>query len=381
MLSAEGCALRRARFWKALERPCDTVIISDPRHLVYFANYYASPFVFRSAGAMAVLVMEPGSATLCGDNVAQPFLEASHVDRVATAQWYDGVRSARARRECVIDEVIGLLPQKPARQIGVESSSIPGRLLAHLSERCAQAEITDVEAAVSELARAKDPDEIAVLARSIRAGESAQEAALEQVSPGMTEVEVALLVQEAAGRQLGAFAEVYGDFVSGPRCETEGGGPPSLRVIERGDLFLLDLSVVVHGYRGDFTNTFAVGREPTPKQAELCEACKAALVAAEKTLGPGRMAREVDAAVRASFSLQGLAQYFTTHSGHGVGLGHPEAPFIVPESRDTLQIGDVIALEPGLYAPGIGGMRYEHNYLITADGFERLSRHRLTLAP
>ncbi len=72
---------------------------------------------------------------------------------------------------------------------------------------------------------------------------------------------------------LGEPAILYGDFASGPRCEIEKGGSPTSRKIEPGDLLLLDFSVVVSGYRGDFTNTFAVGRGPTARQQELFEAC------------------------------------------------------------------------------------------------------------
>ena len=66
------------------------------------------------------------------------------------------------------------------------------------------------------------------------------------------------------------------------------------------------------------------------------------------------------------------------HAGHGIGLGHPEPPILVPESTDTLQAGDVVTLEPGAYIDGIGGVRLEHNFLITADGCERLSHHDVT---
>ena len=80
--------------------------------------------------------------------------------------------------------------------------------------------------------------------------------------PGMTELDAYLMVQNAAISELGEQVVVYGDFASGPRCETDRGGPPTSRKIERGDLFLLDYSVIVCGYRGDFTNTFAVGADP-----------------------------------------------------------------------------------------------------------------------
>ncbi len=149
--------------------------------------------------------------------------------------------------------------------------------------------------------------------------------------------------------------------------------------IEPGDLLLLDFSVVVSGYRGDFTNTFAVGGGPTPRQVALFEACVQALNAGEARLRPGTPARDVDAAVRDQFASLGLESYFPTHSGHGLGLGHPEPPYFVRASDETIQLGDVVAIEPGLYVDGVGGMRFERNYRITANGFETLSNHELRI--
>ncbi len=205
----------------------------------------------------------------------------------------------------------------------------------------------------------------------MRAGEAAQAAALAEVRPGMTELDACLIVHRAAGAALGDPAIVYGDFASGPRCEREKGGPPTSRIIEPGDLLLLDFSVIVYGYRGDFTNTFAVGGGPTARQRALFDACLGALRAGEARLKPGTAARDVDAAVRGHFASLGLDHAFTSHSGHGLGLGHPEPPYFVPESTDSLVEGDVVALEPGLYIVGEGGMRFERNYVITSDGFER----------
>jgi Xaa-Pro aminopeptidase len=91
------------------------------------------------------------------------------------------------------------------------------------------------------------------------------------------------------------------------------------------------------------------------------------------------LGREVYAAVRDVFRAAGVADFFPHHAGHGIGLAHPEAPFLVRESDETLLAGDVVTLEPGLYADGIGGIRIEHNYLVTQTGFERLSRHEITL--
>src|SRR5208282_4238792 len=128
----------------------------------------------------------------------------------------------------------------------------------------------------------------------------------------------------------------------------------------RGDLFLLDFSVVVDGYRADFTNTFVVGDEPTPRQFELYEICMEALAAGEALLCPDVPAAQVDAVVR-HFAANGLDGHFPSHTGHGPGLGHPEPPYLVPESIDTLQAHDMVALEPGLFLPGVGGMRFKRD--------------------
>jgi Xaa-Pro aminopeptidase len=241
-------------------------------------------------------------------------------------------------------------------------------------------EVVDLGPVIRPLRRSKDPDELDVLRHSMRAGEAAHAAALAMVEPGLTELDAYQIVQRAAIEALGEPAIVYGDFASGSRCETERGGPPTSRTIERGDLLLLDFSVVVAGYRGDFTNTFAVGAGPTPRQRELFEACVGALRAGEAVLRPGTPGRAVDAAIRALFAYLGLEHAFLSHSGHGLGLGHPEPPYFVPESGDTLVAGDVVALEPGLYVEGVGGMRFERNYHVTADGFETLSNHEIRIA-
>jgi Xaa-Pro aminopeptidase len=197
----------------------------------------------------------------------------------------------------------------------------------------------------------------------------------------MTEIEAYALIQRAAVEAAGDPVVVYGDFVAGPRLEANHGGPPSGRPIGKGELFLIDYSVVVHGYRGDFTNTFAVGAPPSEGQRGLFDACLAALAAGELALAAGAPAKGVDDAVRAVIRARGLEAHYPSHSGHGLGLSHPEPPYFVAQSSDEILVGDVVAIEPGVFVPGVGGMRFEHNYFVTPAGFERLTNHRLTLEP
>jgi Xaa-Pro aminopeptidase len=134
---------------------------------------------------------------------------------------------------------------------------------------------------------------------------------------------------------------------------------------------------LVNGYRADFTATLAVDRQLTDVQRALEAALHDALQAGESMLRPGRYARDVYQAVYDRLAQHGFAEGFNHHAGHGLGLGHPDAPYFVPQSNEVLIAGDVVTLEPGSYGPGFGA-RIEHNYLITEEGWERLSQHSTT---
>jgi Xaa-Pro aminopeptidase len=379
MLTPQGSKLRRDRLWRALPSECDLLLVADPSHLIYLAAFAPSPFVFRTVESGALLILEPARATLVGDDMLGPFLDRAFVDEIVAPSWYDGNHSAPNRRMQLVESTLNRLAGISGKRIGVELSSVPAGVVQGLRSARPGLEIVDIAPIIRKLRRSKDPDEIEVLLRSMRAGEKGQAAALQQVKPGMTELDAYRVVQNAAMMELGEPAILYGDFASGPRCEIEKGGSPTSRKIEPGDLLLLDFSVVVSGYRGDFTNTFAVGRGPTARQHELFEACLGALHAGESSLKPGASGRAVDSAVRDYLASLKLAHAFTSHSGHGLGLGHPEPPYFVPNSDDTLVIGDVVALEPGVYIKGEGGMRFERNYEITAEGFRTLSHHEIRI--
>ena len=377
MLTAQGCTDRRGRLWDAIGSDCDFLILADPTSLIYFANYVASPFVFRTAESGAILILERGRATLVADNVVEPALKRAHVDERVAPVWYEAKTSTVDRRAKLVTSTLEKLASMTGKRIGLEQTCVPFGLVAGIEAARGKVEILDISPFIRPLRRAKDADEIAILRRSMLAGVAAQRDALANVRSGMTEIDVYRVCQNAAIQSLGEPAILYGDFASGPRCEIERGGSPTSRVIAKGDLLLLDFSVIVDGYRGDFTNTFAVGGGPTSDQRELFQACVGAMKAAEALLKPGARCRDVDAAVHTHFG--SLDKHFGSHSGHGLGLGHPEPPYFVCESDETLVIGDVVALEPGLYVEGVGGMRYERNYLITTDGFETLSHHEIRI--
>ncbi|QDU63109.1 putative peptidase [Planctomycetes bacterium Pan216] len=379
MLTAEGCRQRRQRLWDQLEEKPDWILVSDPRHLNYLTGFYASPFSFRSNGAGAVLILgREGESILVTDNVLDVYADAAHVDEVVAHTWYDCSTTAPHRQALLFENALERLKQCSGSVFGFEATVTPTAVVHGVSSERQGIRWYDIDPVLHRLKRQKDPDELVLIQRAMDAGTAGFAAARENVRAGMTEQDFYQVVLNAAIKEAGEPVILYGDFVSGPRT-AEVGGPPTHRVIEKGDMLLLDCSVVVDGYRGDFANAWICEGTPTTEQQRRCDACLEAMRLAEAMLKPGTSCQEIHRAVEASFEEKGLLELFPHHTGHGLGLGHPDAPFLVGGSLDTLLEGDIVTLEPGLYSEEVGGMRFEHNYLITAEGPQQLSGHHLGL--
>jgi Xaa-Pro aminopeptidase len=288
------------------------------------------------------------------------------------------VAQAHAEERSVVPWYSGQAPARGPRQLALLQTVNPSLTGLRIHDRPGDPYAATIIRTVAEMRRQKDADEIDLLRRCMRAAEAGHAWARANVRPGMTELDVYCGVNTACIQAAGQAVIVYGDFAVSPGPERRG-GPPTERTLEPGDMMILDYSVVIGGYRSDFTNTLVVGRDPTADQQRLYDLCMRAMAAGEKELRAGQACRTVYEAVRNVFDREGMAEHFPHHAGHGLGLTHPEAPYFVREADETLLVGDVVTLEPGLYVSGIGGIRIEHNYLITERGFERLSNHTIAL--
>jgi Xaa-Pro aminopeptidase len=328
---------------------------------MYLANFHVDPFSLGAGFGGYLLLRQDGHAKLLHDDRLPKSAEEARVEERTVVPWYGGHAPARGPRQ------LALLQTVNPSHTGLRIHDRPGDPYA-----------ATVIRTVAEMRRQKDADEIELLRRCMRAGEAGQAWARANVRAGMTELDVYCGVNSACIQAAGHAVIVYGDFAVSPGPQRRG-GPPTDRVLEAGDMLILDYSVVIADYRSDFTNTLVVGRAPTADQQRLYDLCVQAMAAGEKELSAGRACRTVYDAVRGVFDRAGVAQYFPHHAGHGLGLTHPEAPYFVREADETLLAGDVVTLEPGLYIPDVGGIRIEHNYLIDERGYERLSNHAIAL--
>ncbi|MFO0810832.1 MAG: Xaa-Pro peptidase family protein [Gemmataceae bacterium] len=361
MLTADGCRARRERLWQRPEIPADVSVLAlaDPIHLGYFADAYSDPINLGHPMPMVLLVRRDGSATLISDRRAPASVCAAHVEDKVMTDWYDGQSPGAGPRQLAIDGQLA--------KLGV----------ARIHDRFGDPLHVPLTKAIAAMRRAKDADEIAAQRVCMRACEAGHAWARANLKAGMSELDVYGGVSAACVKAAGQPAIVYGDFAVSPGPERKG-GPATAQVLRDGDMFILDYSVVIGGYRSDFTNTLVVGGKPNDAQRRLYDSCMAAMKAGEGKLRAGMSCLAVYNAVADAFG--DSAAHFPHHAGHGLGLSHPEAPYFVRKATETLVAGDVVTLEPGLYVAGVGGIRIEHNYLVTEDGFERLSNHVIALA-
>ena len=389
MLTLEGCLARRKRLWESLPADVEWILVADPRHVQYLCNFWVQPLSFSNAERGWLCLERSGQATLLGDNFAlRAGVHKPYVDREIVEKWYDHKHSAINRDHALLAALKQLHPELQGRKGLVEAEILPvaaADLLAlpaesrNASEEAGDGPIySDLGTAIRAARRSKESDEIALLRHCMRAGEAGMAKAKEVIRPGVTELEIYRAVADASIAGAGRPGLVYGDFRATNASQPKVGGMPTGYTMQAGDLFILDFSFLLDGYRGDFTNTFAVGAI-SPQLREMHALCVAGMRGGESVLKAGARASAVHAAVFKPFADAGRPELFTHHAGHGIGLAHPEPPILVPESADILQAGDVVTLEPGAYQAGIGGMRIEHNYLITQAGYERMTQHVIAL--
>jgi len=241
-----------------------------------------------------------------------------------------------------------------------------------LRQHIPTAEYVPAEPVMSALRACKTADEVTQMRRAVAVAEQALEQMTTAVRPGMTEQEIAnrLVIElfQAGGGAL-SFQPIV---LSGPRSALPH-GVPSSRVVQEGEILLMDLGATSAGYVSDITRTFVVGGEPSPRLRGIYEVVRAANAAGCAAAKPGAACQAVDRAAREVIVDAGYGEQFFHRTGHGIGLEEHEEPYMVEGNTQPLAPGMTFTVEPGIYFPDFGGVRIEDDVLITADGAESLT--------
>lgn len=349
---------RRARLGAALAQAgADLAMVTSVYAMKYLIGW-ANP----SKRLSALLIAPDGRAAL-----AVPALEvdeAKHAD-IPLFPWKDGTDPYLAVRAAA--ESLGASP----KVLGVEKEFIPLGTYEKAAGALGAAGSADLSPLISAMRAHKDEAEVALLQKASDMLNPALDAAVAAIRPGMTESEVAAILEQAM-RDAGADGVAFETHVlAGAKSALPHGSTGSVK-IQEGDVVLMDFGAMLEGYRSDITRCVTVGAWH-PEIGKIYDIVLAAHDAAVAATRPGVTYEEIDRAARSVIEAAGYGQYFTHRTGHGLGMEVHEEPYCVAGNKQVAEPGHVFTIEPGIYLPGVGGIRIEDDVLVTEDGCRLLT--------
>jgi Xaa-Pro aminopeptidase len=321
------------------------LLVTDLTNILYLTG-------FESSNA-ALLVDPAGSASLYTD-----------FRYIEEAQAVGGVEVQIAERA-----LMGDLAERLSGTIAFEAACLPYSQVETL--RGGGLELVPTSGLVEGLRAVKDADEIARIRRASLAAEHAFEALTAETWVGRSEKELAWRLHQlvhANGADGLSFETLIASGANGSRPHAH----PGDTLVEPRTLVIADFGALSDGYCSDCTRTMASGELPRELR-EIYDVCLEAQLAAVAGIRPGMSGAEADLVARSVISAAGFGEQFGHGLGHGVGLAVHEAPRLARGSTEVLAPGNVVTIEPGIYLPGVGGVRIEDLAVVTEQGVELLT--------
>ncbi len=235
------------------------------------------------------------------------------------------------------------------------------------------AQFISAEEKLRQLRLKKDESELKIIREACALADYAIEVGVAEIAEGKTEMEV-LAAIEYALKKKGVLEMSFSTMVLTGKNAASPHGTPGETKIQKGDLVLFDLGVVVDGYCSDITRTVAFQENKT-EQEKIYQTVLKAQLAALKAIRPGVACSEVDLAARNLINSAGYGDYFPHRLGHGLGVSVHEYPSITETNPLILEEGAVFTVEPGIYIPEIAGVRIEDDLVVTNSGIEVLTKY------
>ncbi|MBQ8904842.1 MAG: aminopeptidase P family protein [Ruminococcus sp.] len=264
-----------------------------------------------------------------------------------------------------------LLCHEGVRRLGYLDADLPVRTYRHLRDQLTNSQLTAAGNILTGLRRIKTQEEADAIVKAQRIAEAAFDAVLGVICPGMTEKELAALLEYEMAKRGSECPSFDTIFISGAKTSMPHGIPDEKQIVS-GEPILVDFGAVCDGYHSDMTRTFSIG-DPGAEFRRVYEIVRAAQEAALSAAAAGTTCSEIHNAAFSVIDHAGYGAYFGHAVGHGVGLEIHEEPGVGPRSKGELEIGSVITIEPGIYLPGKFGVRIEDMLYISPDGTRNLT--------
>lgn len=340
------------------EHDLDAVLVSSPAN-----RFYLSGFLSDDDGGQttAALLVRSDVATLMTGATNLGWAQGSARD-VDVLEWQRPWPRFVAER----------IREAGWRRVGFEDHAITVAAFRSLREAAGAAVLfAPLGSRVDRLRRKKDAIEQAAMADVLAITDRAFSRAIGELTVGMTEREFAWRIDRAL-REEGASGSAFPTIVaSGPNASRPHHAPTD-RPVQEGEPVIVDMGAKLGGYNGDLSRTIWLGKAD-PRLTEIIGVIADAHAAAWDAVRAGAQAKDVHDVAESVAAAAGYEDQYLHGTGHGLGIEVHEAPSCGTATKDVLQAGDVLTIEPGIYLDGWGGVRIEDVGIVTDDGFHRLT--------
>lgn len=371
MLTQAGCLNRQHRFREQLAaQNIDAAVLTDYRDIYYFTGMLSAQFpifMLLETGGGCWLVTHTDDGVSCVDDC---ITYKWNVLGTLNPNLLEGMSGVVAKR---------IRGMKTAKRLGWQAEAMPHLLGQTVDSALQPDEWVAIDSLLRTMQSRKDPDEVALIRKSIQADLAAYTAVQKAITPGENELAVLAAGQRGAALEAGEKVFHDGDYQCGVF-----NGPARNRNIVQGEIYIVDAWTCYRGYWSDLSRAFVVGGSPTDLQQSVYDHIASVQRDVPALLKPGTDGTEVwhalDAHIREHPVLadSGLVH----HGGHAIGLRAHEMPDLNRGRGGTLEVGNVVSVEPGGYADVLNhGVRIENMYLITESGAENLSEYPMEIVP
>lgn len=329
------------------------LLITNPRDIRYLTGFVGDD-------SWAVLTAKSTAVTVLTDFRFQEQVqdEAPHV-------------RVRVRKAGLSEELATLMKKDRLRRLAIQPAHVTLAQRKAIARKIGSGRLVQIDDGLLGQRAVKDAQEIAAIQRALKIQQEAFRRTVRRIKPGQTEQEIAAFL-EYQMRLLGADGPSFPTIVAADANASLPHAVPGSRKVRRGGIVLIDWGARWRGYCSDLTRVVAIGKMPR-KIREVYQVVLDAQLAAIDAIKPGVALKEVDAVARRIITKAGYGKHFGHSLGHGLGLDIHEQPTLSAKSKGHLQPGQVVTVEPGVYLPGVGGVRIEDDVLVTQRGRRVLS--------
>jgi len=333
----------------------DALVVTHLPNIRYLTGFTGSAAVLVVGSDDLVFVTDGRYQDQAAEQLAATGIEAVVVVRATQAE----------QRRALMDAV------KPFPRLGLEAHAVTWAQQREWCEAFTTNLLVPTVGEVEALRRVKERGEVERIRYACGIADDALGELLPTLSQQPTEREFALEL-EVAMRRRGATGTSFPTIVASGPNGAKPHSRPTERPIERRELVVIDFGCVVDGYCSDMTRTVSVG-DPGPEARHVWDVVLASQQAGRDAVRAGVTCQAIDSASREVIEAAGLGDRFTHSTGHGVGLEIHEAPRVARTVGDTVAPGYVVTVEPGVYLPGVGGVRIEDTVVVTDKGSNPLT--------